>query len=142
MTTAAKYTISPLKSGFQKIQPPMVRRWLHDELEPVNRLKNLGHPDHCLFATNPKPENIRCRRNSEDTRRRSSASSKPARPLRLTAAALAVERNSRTPRVANVRYEPEKKRIRWFSLEPEGAQTQATLEAAGEVFSRGLTSVT
>ena len=26
----------------------MVRRWRR-ELEPVNHLKNLGHPDHCVF---------------------------------------------------------------------------------------------
>ena len=92
--------------GFQKMQASMVRRWLH-ELEPVNHLENLGPPRSlCLFPTNPKPENIRCRRNTEDTRRLSSASSHAARPLGRTTAALAVEWTSRTPRVTNVRYKP------------------------------------
>ena len=98
-----------VKSGFQKIQTPVVRRW-HHQLEPLNNLKNLGRPDHCLFSlrTQRRPENIRCRGNTENTRRLSSASSQAARPLGLTAAALAVERTSRTHRVASVRYEQKK----------------------------------
>ena len=52
------------KIGFPENEASMVRRWLH-ELEPVNHLKNLGHPDHLrTIPTNPKPENIRCRRNT------------------------------------------------------------------------------
>ena len=82
----------------------MVRTWLH-EFEPMNHLENLGPPRSLrLFPTNPNPENIRRRRNIEDTRRLSSASFQAARPLGWTAAALAMEWTSRTPGVANARY--------------------------------------
>ena len=54
-----------VKSGSQKVQASMVRRWLH-ELKPTNHLENLGPPRSlCLFPTNPKPEKIRCKRNTD-----------------------------------------------------------------------------
>ena len=122
-----KIESTKVKSGSQKMQASMVRRWLH-ELEPVNHLENLGPPRSlCLFPTNSKPENIRCRRNTEDTRRVSFASSQAARPLGRTATALALEWTSRTPRVANVRHRPAQ--VRQLS-EQEGEQTQASLGAA------------
>ena len=63
------------------MQASIVRRWLH-ELEAVNDLENLEPPRSlCQLPTNSKPESIRCRRNTEDTRRLSSASSHAARPL-------------------------------------------------------------
>ena len=97
-------------------------------MEPMNHVENLGSPRSlCLFPTNPKPENIRCRRNNEDTRRLSSASSQAARPLGRTAAALAVEWTSRTHRGANVRYKTAQ--IRQLS-DQEREQTQASLGAA------------
>ena len=44
------------------MQASMIRRWLH-ELEPMNHSENLGPPQSMwLFPTNPKPENIRCKR--------------------------------------------------------------------------------
>ena len=49
------------------------------------------------FSYDPKPENIHCRRNTENTRRLSSASSQAARSLGRTAATRAVEWTSRTP---------------------------------------------
>ena len=53
-----------VKSGSKKMRASMVRRWLH-ELEPVNPLENREPPRLlCLFPTNPKPEDIRCRRNT------------------------------------------------------------------------------
>ena len=56
---------STVKSGSQKMQGSMVRRWLH-ELEPVNHLENQGPPRLlCLLPTNPKPESIHCRRNTD-----------------------------------------------------------------------------
>ena len=63
------------------MQASIVRRWLH-ELEAVNDLENLEPPRSlCQLPTNSKPESIRSRRNTEDTRRLSSASSHAARPL-------------------------------------------------------------
>ena len=60
-----KIESTKVKSGSQKMQASMVRRWLH-ELEPVNHLENLGPPRSlCVFPTNPKPENIRRRRNTD-----------------------------------------------------------------------------
>ena len=54
-----------VKSGSQKFQASMVRRWLH-ELKLMNHLENLGSPRSlCLFPTKPKPENIRCKRNTD-----------------------------------------------------------------------------
>ena len=71
-------------------------------MEPMNHVENLGSPRSlCLFPTDPKPENRRCKRNTEDTRRLSSAWSQAARQLGRTADALAVEWTSRTPRVGN-----------------------------------------
>ena len=57
--------IVSVKSGSQKMQASMVRRWLH-ELEPMNHLENLGSPRSlCLFPAKPKPENIRCKINTD-----------------------------------------------------------------------------
>ena len=115
-----QYQDQTLKSGSQKMQASMVRRWLN-ELESVNRLENQGSPRSlCPFPTNPKSENIRCRINTEDTRRLSSASSQAARPLGWTAAALAVEWTPRPPRVANARYKSALNLIQQLS-EQEGA---------------------
>ena len=56
---------APVKWGSHKVQASTVRRWLH-ELEPMNHLENLGSPRSlCLFPTNPKPENIRCKINTD-----------------------------------------------------------------------------
>ena len=38
-----KIESTKVKSGSQKMQASMVRRWLH-ELEPVNHFENLGPP--------------------------------------------------------------------------------------------------
>ena len=63
------YDAYTVKSGSQKMQASMGRRWLH-ELEPMNHLENLGPPRSlCLFPANPKPENIHRTRNTEDCAR-------------------------------------------------------------------------
>ena len=62
LNTYSKRSVKPqknttVKSGFHKIQTPMVRRWLH-ELEPVNHFKNLGHPDHCVCFLRTQTQRI------------------------------------------------------------------------------------